>query len=108
VLDGARDKGEIDIVSRVSSHLPMMVIRRCSGSDGDARKAAPVSDAIPIAPKPTKRATSATRPSRRWAPHALLMQIVDENVAQPGRRHRVACLPHVDECADDDATDVER
>jgi cytochrome P450 len=37
VLDGARDRGEIDIVSEFSTHLPMMVIAEMLGLPMDAR-----------------------------------------------------------------------
>ena len=63
VLDGARDRGEIDIVAEYSAHLPMMVIAEMLGIPMEAReRPAPLlRPACSTAATPTNTATCTAR-----------------------------------------------
>ena len=66
VLDGARDRGEIDIVAEFSTHLPMMVIAEMLGlPDGDPRRAPPLLRPHPR-PHRGRRAREHRPTTRSW------------------------------------------
>jgi cytochrome P450 len=106
VLDGARDRGEIDIVAEFSTHLPMMVIAEMLGLPMETREELRRhSDAILDRSEADEEGniTDSTQ-AAMGAIMTLLMQIVDEKSRKLG--DDIASLLLTSTVRDDDGNEV--
>ena len=106
VLDGARDKGEIDIVAEFSTHLPMMVIAEMLGLPMETREELRrYSDAILDRSEADEQGNvSDATQQAMGAIMVLLMQIVDEKSRNLG--DDIASLLLTSTVRDDDGNEV--
>ena len=86
ILDGARERGGIDVVQDFSGHLPMLVIAEMLGLDiGHRQRLRELSDRVLDRSDATEDGMVSDAANAAMAEaHAVLGEIVDEKVAHPG------------------------